>query len=294
MFLFLIFITLLIVCIVLVIVKFLIYSDNELYENIKKVKFTGDFKIPRIIHQTYSSWDQLTPGVKKVINENIKMNTNWKYNFYDNKTIYKYIKEHESEYVYSAFKKINPLYGAALADLFRYIVIYHEGGVYMDIKSKTNIPLDDWVHKDKLQLSLFGPENILLKKYYNNNKLKNIIPRELQQIILIYPKKHPILRLLIDKICSKIYKYNNNVLHFFPKRIKNGYKILSLTGPWMYTKILMPYVINNYENCIIYNKNNYNGLYNGYILYDGTNGEYHNNEHSKKRRYLDLKEKIIL
>ena len=294
MYLILILFILLIVCITLVILKFFINSDNELYKKVKKVKFTDDFKIPKIIHQTYSSWDKLSPGVKKVINENIEMNTFWEYRFYDNKTIDKYIKEHESEYVYNAFKKINPKFGAMLADLFRYIIIYHEGGVYMDIKSKTNIPLDNWVHKNKLQLSFFGNKNILLKKYFNNIKFKNIVPRELQQVILIYPKKHPILRLLIDKICYKIYKYNNNILPFFPTKIKNGYKILTLTGPWIYTKVLMQYVINNYNDCIIYNKNNYNGLYNGYILYDGTYGEYHKNEHLNKKHYLDLNEKMIL
>ena len=91
-----------------------------------------------------------------------------------------------------------------------------------------------------------------------------------------------------------IYKENNNTLNFLPNNIKNGYKILSLTGPWIYTKVLLPYIINNINDCIIYNTNALDGFYNGYILYDGTNGEYHKKEHSKKKHYLDLKEKIIL
>ena len=287
-------IVLLLIIAILFVIKFLLYPNKDLYNDIKYMNFKGKFIIPKILHQTYSDWEKISPSVINVIQENLKMNPKWKYSFYDNKAIDKYIKEHESNYVYKAYKKLNPKFGAAIADLFRYIVIYHEGGVYMDIKSKTNIPLDNWVHKDKLQLCLFGSENILLKKYFNDDKFKNIVPREFQQVILVYPKKHNILRILIDTICNNIYKYNNNKLSYLPKKIQNGYKILSLTGPWIYTKVLMPYVINNWNNCIIYNLNGYNGLYNGYVLYDGTNGEYHKEQHKKKIHYLEQNENLVL
>lgn len=289
-----IFIVLLLIIVILFVIKFLLYTNQDLYNNIKYVNFKSEFIIPKILHQTYSSWEKLSPSVKKVIQENLKMNPGWEYRFYDNDAIDKYIKEHESDYVYKAYKKINPKFGAAIADLFRYIVIYHEGGVYMDIKSKTTVPLDNWVHKDKLQLSLFGDQNIFLKKYFKNNKYKNIVERELQQVILVYPKKHNILRILIDTICNNIYNYNNNKLNFLPNKVKNGYKILSLTGPWIYTKILIPYTINNWDKCIIYNLNGYNGLYNGYILYDGTNGEYHKDQNNKKIHYLKQNENLVL
>ncbi len=36
-----------------------------------------------------------------------------------------------------------PRYGVVLADIFRYLVIYNEGGVYLDIKSTVNRPLDE-------------------------------------------------------------------------------------------------------------------------------------------------------
>lgn len=287
-------IVLLLIIAILFVIKFLLYTNKDLYNNIKSVNFTGEFKIPYILHQTYSDWDKLSPSVKKVIQENLKMNPRWEYRFYDNEAIDKYIKEHESDYVYRAYKKINPKFGAAIADLFRYIIVYHEGGVYMDIKSKTTVPLDNWVHEDKLQLSLFGGENILLKKYFKNEKFKNVIPREFQQVILVYPKNHQILRILINTICYNIHNYNNNKLNFLPNTPKNGYKILSLTGPWIYTKVLMPYVINNWDNCIIYNLNGYNGLHNGYVLYDGTNGEYHRDQHKKKKHYLEQNENLVL
>lgn len=286
-------IVLLLIIAILFVIKFLLYTNKDLYNDIKCVNFKDEFIIPKILHQTYSSWDKLSPSVKKVIQENLKMNPGWEYRFYDNEAIDKYIKEHESDYVYRAYKKINPKFGAAIADLFRYIVIYHEGGVYMDIKSKTNIPLDNWVHKDKLQFSLLGnSNNIINNKYYNCDKYINLNLADLVQLIIIYPKKHGILRILIDTICNSIYKYNNNKLSFLPKKYSKGYEVFSLTGPYIYAKILGPYICNN--DCIIYNLNGYNGLYNGYVLYDGTDGEYHRDQYKKKKHYLEQDENLVL
>lgn len=48
----------------------------------------------------------------------------------------------------SLYLRIDPKYGAARADLFRYILIYIEGGVYLDIKSSCSIPLNDAISED--------------------------------------------------------------------------------------------------------------------------------------------------
>ncbi len=77
----------------------------------------------------------------------------------------------------------------------------------MRSESKTNIPLNNWVHKNKLHRSLFGTYSFLnekiIKKYFKNCD-KNI-NRDLAQFTLIFPKKYPILRILIDEIAKKIY-----------------------------------------------------------------------------------------
>lgn len=289
-------IVLILISVILFIKKFLKYNNYELYNTIKSLKYIGDYKIPRILHQTYSSWDKLAPGVKKVIKKNLDMNPTWKYRFYDNQTIDKYIKEHESEYVYNAYKKINPKYGAVISDLFRYIVIYHEGGVYMDIKSKTNIPLDNWVHKDKLLFSLFGDNEefsqIIISKYFKNCETK--IKLQLSQFCLIFPKNFIILRFIIDYIIENIYKYEDNNIKFLGNKIHNIYNIFKLTGPWIYTKILGPYICNNPKDIILFKNDGIKSIFDGNILYDGTNGKYHKDQHSSKKHYLDLNEPIIL
>lgn len=292
-------IVLILISIILFIIKFLKYNDNELYETIKQIKYTGDYKIPKIIHQVWlQGYDSLDSNIKNVIKENLKMNSEWKYKFYDYEKIDKFIKENESQYVYNAFKKINPKYGAVVSDLFRYIIMYHQGGVYMDVKCKTNIPLDDWVHKNKLLISLFGNyeefNQILVSKYFKNCLEKH--KSQVAQFFLIFPKKFTILRLIIDTIVKNIYKYkdNKNLKFLLGNNIYNTYNIFKLTGPWIYSKILGPYICNNKKDIILFKHNGLKTIFNGNILYDGTNGEYHKKQHLKKKHYLDLKEKIIL
>lgn len=297
---------LLIVLLIIFIIKFCIpiykkdlYSKFNEFDKNNKIN-DEKFVLPRKLHQVWlQGYDNIHNSAKQVIDENLKMNSNWEYKFYDAKAIDKYIKENESDYVYQAYKKINPKYSAVITDLFRYIIMYHEGGVYMDIKCKTNVPLDNWVHKNKLQVSLFGFENILLKKYFNCEVLKDIVPREFIMGILVYSPKHIIMRILIDEICEKIHNYKNNQLNYLPNKLKNSYKILSLTGPWAYTKILSAYICNLspedvQENIIIYNKNGMNGVFNGYILVDGTKGEYWNDQSKRKIHYSEQEEDLIL
>jgi len=285
--------------IILFIIKFIIYPDNELYINIKNIKYNGDFTIPRKIHQIWiQGYDNINFTAKNVIKENLEMNPNWEYNFYDLEAIDKYIKKYESDHVYNAFKKINPVYGAVISDFFRYIVMYHEGGLYLDIKSKITKPLDNWVHQNKLLISYCGNNEelsqIILSKYYKNCPEKSKL--EVSQFAFIYPKNFPLLRKLIDYITDNIYNYKDNFLlkTIFGNVIYNSYKIFTLSGPFVYSKFLGPYICNNDKNILIHENNGLISIYNGNILFDGTNGEYYKQQNIKKTRYKDKDDKIIL
>lgn len=292
-------IILFLIILILFIIKFLKYPNPKLYEDLKIINYNEDFTIPKKIHQVWlKGFDNIDSYSKEVIKDNLKMNPEWEYKCYNLEEIDKYIKYHESEYVYNAFKKINPKFGAVISDLFRYIVIYHEGGLYLDIKSKITKPLDEWVHKKKLLISFFGNyeeiNSVIISKYYKNCDKK--YKSQLSQFSFIYPKKFPILRKLIDYIAQNIYNYKNN---YFLKillgnSLYNLYKIFVLTGPWVYSKFMGPYICNNKDKIIIFNHDGLNSIYNGNIIYDGTNGKYYKNQHKKKIHYLDQTENIIL
>ena len=61
----------------------------------------------------------------------------------DDADINEYIGRAYGERLLGEFNRISPSYGATRADFFRYLLLYREGGVYLDIKSSMERPLDE-------------------------------------------------------------------------------------------------------------------------------------------------------
>ena len=83
-------------------------------------------QIPKIIHQTYYN-KNLPIQIQANINHLKNENPDWDFRLYDDDDIEKYIQSHFPQLL-TIYKKINPNYGAAKADFFRYIVMYKDGG----------------------------------------------------------------------------------------------------------------------------------------------------------------------
>lgn len=241
--------------------------------------------IPKIVHQIYiQGYDEIPNCAKDVINKNKLNNPDYKFKLYDLNDIESYLNENTSEYIINAYKLINPECKACIADFFRYIVIYNEGGIYADIKIRFKTNLDDWIHKsNKIKLSLWPWTNhIYLKKFYPKEfeiKSKN---REINQSVLIFPPKHDILKSLIDEMVTIIYKEHDN-----PSKNQN---ILDITGPHLYTKVIAPMLNNNEFE--LADDEDY--LFNGNVIYDGTKGCYHEALKEKNLKWTQMKDKIIL
>jgi mannosyltransferase OCH1-like enzyme len=93
--------------------------------------------IPKIIHQTWKS-KELTPYFKKASNSWKRMNPNYTYRFYDDTDCLEFITKNYPNYL----KLYKDLYlPVQKADLFRYLVIYHNGGYYTDIDTTCIKPL---------------------------------------------------------------------------------------------------------------------------------------------------------
>jgi mannosyltransferase OCH1-like enzyme len=101
-------------------------------------------QIPRKIHQIYTKGaDKLPDEIRASIIDLRALNPDWEYCFYDNNHIVDYLEKNYEPEMLQLYLKINPQYGAARADFFRYLLMYKEGGVYLDIKSSCSLPLND-------------------------------------------------------------------------------------------------------------------------------------------------------
>jgi hypothetical protein len=87
--------------------------------------------VPRKLFQTWYSKD-LPPKMKENSDMIRKNNPELEYFLYDDKDCEEFIKTHFSDEVVKAYNTLLP--GAYKADLWRYCVMYIQGGVYIDIK----------------------------------------------------------------------------------------------------------------------------------------------------------------
>jgi len=195
--------------------------------------------LPKIIHQTYP--DRKLPSFYQQNITRIKqLSPGWDYRFYDDRDIENYIARHFPE-VLNYYNRIDARYGAARADLFRYLVIYNEGGIYLDIKSTVTRPLNEVLPaKETYLLSHWdnGPGNM-----YEDyglwdcavDKLESWPERgEFQQWYIVSPPRHPFLQKTIERVCHNIDRYC--LLTGEVGRIG----VLKLTGPIAYTQAVVP------------------------------------------------------
>jgi len=231
--------------------------------------------IPKIIHQTYMSRETLPQEIQLNIDRLKRLNPDWEYRFYDDEDIEKYITRNFPD-VLPYYVSINSKYGAARADLFRYLVIYNEGGVYMDIKSTFIKPLNMAIKED----------DAYLLSYWNRGK-SGIHPEihnslgEFQQCFIIGRKGHMFLKNVIDTVLRNIdiYRYR---IHFYGK-----YGTLRVTGPIAYTLAIAP-LTKQYPHRFVRSDEELGYIYSIYELSDTKN---HKNIFSN--HYESQKEPIV-
>jgi mannosyltransferase OCH1-like enzyme len=182
--------------------------------------------IPRIIHQTFYE-RTLPPELQRNVDRLRTLNPGWEYRFYDDDDIKAFIGQHYGQAVLDYFERIGPQYGAARADLFRYLLMYKVGGVYLDIKSAAMRPLDEVFRPDdRFLLSTWEREHISWGHHYD---LRNLGHGEFQQWYIACASGHPFLKEVIETVLCNIDRYDPH-LH----RVgKNG--VLRVTGPIAYT-----------------------------------------------------------
>jgi len=110
--------------------------------------------IPRIIHQTWKS-DRL-PERFRIFQESWRLHhPSWEYRFYNDEACRRFVVE--------AFPDLVPIYdqcphAVQRADIFRYLVVAREGGLYADMDTECVQPVDQLLES---RHAVFGVEDLL-------------------------------------------------------------------------------------------------------------------------------------
>lgn len=202
--------------------------------------------LPRLIHQTMASRARITPPIAENIAALTRANPDWTHCFYDNEACDAFIEEHYGPSVHALYARINPAYGAARADLFRYLLVYRLGGAYLDIKSSFTRPISEGLRDDDMFIAAYwdnDPEAVR-RTFGKHRELWRYGGNEIQQWHVIARAGHPFLRHAIARVLANIETYSERLDGVG----RNG--VVRTTGPIAYTLAIAP-LLGRYPHRVI-------------------------------------------
>jgi mannosyltransferase OCH1-like enzyme len=168
--------------------------------------------IPLTIYQTWYTKD-LPPNMQKNVEQLKQQNPEFSYELYDDNDCREFIRINFAPDVLHAYDMLIP--GAYKADLWRYCVLYKNGGIYMDIKLSC-------VNGFKL-IELCESEHYGLDREGHNNIN---MPIPIYNALMVCKKNNPFLLEAIHKIVKNVkIKYY-------------GFNALYPTGPGMLSEVI--------------------------------------------------------
>tara|TARA_R110002096_G_scaffold16898_11_gene58054 strand:+ start:26755 stop:27543 length:789 start_codon:yes stop_codon:yes gene_type:complete len=171
-------------------------------------------------------------NLPKALQQNIEavrdLNPGWKYKYYEEDDVEAYLAKYPD--LLATYKRINPVYGAARCDFFRYVLMYHEGGVYTDIKAGLERPLDEVIRDDDQYILSHWAVRF-------ESDAEPGIPKEgeYQQWHIISAPRHPFLRACLWRVQQNINEYQN-----VGADSSGLLAVLRTTGPIAFTRAVRP------------------------------------------------------
>ena len=141
--------------------------------------------IDKNIYQTFYTKELAVP-VLDIIEQLRAANPEYRYQFFDDDDARAFINDNFDDDIRRAYGLLQ--IGAARADLWRYLVLYKHGGVYVDIDASINVPLK----------TLLRPEDTALFTREGNYG-------SFAQWTLMISKQHPILEKTIEAVVDNVF-----------------------------------------------------------------------------------------
>ena len=192
-------------------------------------------RIPRILHQTYARRELPAP-IQRNINRIRTLNPGWTYMFYDDADCIAFVRDEYGPAILERYLKINKAYGAARADLFRYLLMYRYGGVYLDVKSGAASPLDEVLRDDDRYLLSHwkNREDTAFKGWGVHPELAAMERGEFQQWFIVAVPGHPFLKSVIEHVLDNIDRYVPGIHR------TGAHAVFRVTGPIAYSLAILP------------------------------------------------------
>jgi inositol phosphorylceramide mannosyltransferase catalytic subunit len=190
--------------------------------------------IPRIIHQIYIG-QSLPPELTRIVERLKSLNPNWEHRLCDDESATRFIEKEYGTEVLRAYQRIDPRYGAARADLLRLLLLYRFGGVYCDVKSTFERPLDSVIRDDDRYLLCQwrnGPGEVC-DGWGLHRELAHIPGGEFVNYFIICEAGHPFTAAAIERTLQNIRSYR-------PWEPGGWIGVLRTTGPIAYTLGIWP------------------------------------------------------
>lgn len=183
--------------------------------------------IPKKCYQTWESFN-LHPVLQQIREENQENNPDIEFIFFDKQMREDFIRKNFSKSVVDAYLRINPLFAVVQADFWRYCVLYINGGIYLDIKSRINQQLFGKIINSN-DICLLDIE----RRMWENFRIDGIVKPSREQWFLVFAKGHPYLKFMINQM---VFNINNNhmcIPYNYSLDSSNQTKetIIRLTGP---------------------------------------------------------------
>jgi len=171
-------------------------------------------RIPRLIHQIWRT-DNVPLRWNATFHSVLAQNTgDFKHYLWTDVKMDRFVCEHEPEFYKNTY--INYPYDIQRVDSFRYVVLYHLGGIYIDLDNGCNRPFKDLL----ATLETLDPESTHLAAFPRDNFSISV-----ESDFLISTVGHPFYKQLI----SRLYLFNHHfILHFWTVQLSTGPIYVSL------------------------------------------------------------------
>jgi hypothetical protein len=212
--------------------------------------------IPLNIYRTWSS-TTLPVSFQNAWNDTALHNQNARQILFTDRSMNVFMRKYYAEKtpwrhaVFGAYQSINPLYGAARADFFRYALIYQLGGIYLDIKSSA-YDISKIIRPDDEMILSHWPLTSIVRLWSQLHLLK--FSGEYQQWWLAARAGHPMLESVLNYTMHNIHTYSTRrydakrcasvrnligtslVLYLVPSC--RGTDVLWTTGPFAFSRAI--------------------------------------------------------